>query len=757
MKFATGFGAKHTENNTGNDYPVISGAEIAAMAKNPPSVSKPESQWIIASGYHAHDARSHSAQYEHGSFGLLVIDVDEDGPGLDILDGTIVGLFGDVGRIIYSSRSAKFENLKWRALVFIKEPITGEEYYNVQNALFDEMDKRGIKCDRALARPGQLIYLPNRGDHYEFKVVPKAKAAIPSIITQRVAEHKAKEERAKAEMMAERDRKAAFRAANASDDDENLTEWFNERKDVEVLMQQYGYEKLAGSWKSPMSTTGSFAVKVFGQTWVSLSGTDYDNGIGAQTESCCWGDSYDLFAFFEHKNDHQAAWRAIGAEKRKEGVVVQLVPQSPFQAVDTPLEMLPEVSVGNVIEPAFVFDDKGRFIFNHHNVMEVFRCHHEWVDVFAFDDFAQRKMLMKQIPGTRGNPAWFKPRELRDSDYIATLRWLHQNEMPRAQKGVVQDCVDAQCEENIISPVKHWLESLKVKNPDDNILEDWIIRYMGAVADNDEEAEYIRQVSSKWLISAVARALTPGAKADAVLIMEGSQGAGKSTALRFLCGDEWFGDALPPMHTKDASDYVRGKWIVELAELSNVNKSEVEVVKAFVSRTEERFRPAYGRSEISYPRHCVFAGTTNKADYLRDETGNRRFWPIKIGRHIDTNGIKAAREEIWAHAVKAFKNGAEWWLDAGADVIARREQDKRLSVDEWAGKIESFVEELDEVSITQVCTEALFIEVRHIGRAEQNRISAIFATLGFERDGKFHRGPFRNQSRFRRKKVRLAG
>ena len=743
MNFATGYGSKHTENHTGKDYPIITPSQVAEMAKNPPSVDKAAAQWIIASDYHSHDARSHAAQYANGKFGVLVIDVDEDGPSLERLDSTIVGVFGEVGRIIYSSRSATIENLKWRAMIFIKTPLNGEQYHDTQIALFDVMQDRGIKCDRALARPGQLIYLPNKGEYYEFKVVPKGKADIPDAVLIKAKQRKADEEQAEREMRAERDRKAAERAASAMGDQESLTAWFNERNDVEAVMQKYGYEKLAKSWKSPLSTTGSYAVKVFDQTWVSLSGTDYDNGIGMRSKTCCWGDAYDLYVFYEHQGNHEAAWRAIGADKRRTEVVVKLVPQSKEAAPQQEEQQLPN--------PYFVEDEKGRVIFNHHNVMETFRCNEEWQNVFAFDDFAQRKMVMRQIPASDGNPSWFKPREIKDGDYIATLRWFNRNGFPRASKNSIQDCVDAQCHENVISPVKHWLEGLTVENPSDDILENWLFRYMDAQAESQDEIEYIKQVSAKWLISAVARAISPGCKADAVLILEGSQGAGKSTALRFLCSDEWFGDALPPMHTKDASDYVRGKWIVELAELSNVNKAEVEIVKAFVSRSEERFRPAYGRSEISYPRHCVFAGTTNKSDYLRDETGNRRFWPVRIGAKIDTNGIKAARDQIWAHAVKAYKDGQQWWLDEKADALARQEQDKRLAVDEWTGKIESFVERKDEVSITEVAVEALFFEVKNIGRLEQNRIASILATLGYVRDGRFTSGDRRFQARFRRK------
>jgi len=270
---------------------------------------------------------------------------------------------------------------------------------------------------------------------------------------------------------------------------------------------------------------------------------------------------------------------------------------------------------------------------------------------------------------------------------------------------------------------------------------------LGVELKSDEHAEYVYEVSRKWLISAVARALDAGCKADAVLILEGSQGAGKSTALRMLAGEEWFGDALPQMGSKDASDYLRGKWIVELAELSNINKAEVEIVKAFVSRTEERFRPAYGRSEICYPRQCVFAGTTNKADYLRDETGNRRFWPIKCGK-IDTDMVKREREMLWGEAVRAYKSGEKWWLSRQVEEYARIEQESRLSVDEWTGVVANYCEGKIAVGISQIAQGAFEIQIKDVNRQTQNRISAILSAIGYVRDGQFSSGEQRGKAKY---------
>ena len=145
----------------------------------------------------------------------------------------------------------------------------------------------------------------------------------------------------------------------------------------------------------------------------------------------------------------------------------------------------------------------------------------------------------------------------------------------------------------------------------------WLSTYLGA-----DDTEYSRAVGSRWLISAVARIFRPGAKADCCLILEGPQGIRKSTALRTVAG-EYFTDELADLGSKDAAMQTRGVWIIELSELDNLSHAEVARIKAFMSRTTDRFRPPYGMRLVESPRQCVFAGTVNHGTYLRDETGGQ--------------------------------------------------------------------------------------------------------------------------------------
>jgi predicted P-loop ATPase len=180
-------------------------------------------------------------------------------------------------------------------------------------------------------------------------------------------------------------------------------------------------------------------------------------------------------------------------------------------------------------------------------------------------------------------------------------------------------------------------------------------------------------------------------KADHMLILEGPQGARKSTAIKVLAGEQWFTDELPELGSKDAAIHMQGVWIVEIAELDAMSRAEVSRIKAFLTRTTDRFRPPYGRYTIEVPRQCVFAGTVNLDTCLRDETGNRRFWPLRSGT-IDIDALVSDREQLWAEAVHRFREGAIWWIDDPALLAeAAAAQEARYQSDAWEDLIEHWL------------------------------------------------------------------
>jgi predicted P-loop ATPase len=238
----------------------------------------------------------------------------------------------------------------------------------------------------------------------------------------------------------------------------------------------------------------------------------------------------------------------------------------------------------------------------------------------------------------------------------------------------------------------------------------------------------------------VARIYEPGCKADYMVCLEGPQGARKSSACSIL-GGEWFSDSLPDIRSgKDVPQHLNGKWLIEVAELSALDKAEAAALKAFITRPDERYRPSYGRKEVHEPRQCVFIGTTNKAAYLRDETGGRRFWPVKVGI-INTTKLAADRDQLFAEAVYLHGKEVKWWPTQAfeAEHIAPQ-QEARYEADAWEDKIAEYLGASEKKTILAVARSALFIDLPKIGTAEQRRIAAALERLGWRRAARGNNG-----------------
>ena len=194
-----------------------------------------------------------------------------------------------------------------------------------------------------------------------------------------------------------------------------------------------------------------------------------------------------------------------------------------------------------------------------------------------------------------------------------------------------------------------------------------------------------------------------------------------------------------------------GKWIVEMSELSAVRKAEVEDMRRFLTRRDEKFRPAYGRVSVHRPRRCVFAGSTNSDDYLKDPTGERRFWIVKCINAIDLVGLTGIRDMLWGEAFAAYVADENWYLDDQTAAIAKQEQIERVDEDAWLDQIDQLVGDLREIAIDQVM-DLMAMERVQRNRASKGRIVTCLLTLGFRRAGKFNdRGDGRrNKVRFSR-------
>ncbi len=253
------------------------------------------------------------------------------------------------------------------------------------------------------------------------------------------------------------------------------------------------------------------------------------------------------------------------------------------------------------------------------------------------------------------------------------------------------------------------------------------------------------KIGRMFLIAMIARIMRPGCKADYMLVLEGDQGAQKSTACSVLAGD-WFSDNLPDLNHGDSirlSMHLRGKWLVEIGEMSSFNKADTNALKEFITQTEERYTPKFGRNEVIEPRQCLFIGTTNKSAYLRDETGGRRFWPVKTST-IDVAALREDRDQLFAEAMDAYRNGETWWPDRDFEIEhIRPEQEARYEADAWEELIGTFLHSQNKVTILQGARDGLFLDTPKIGTTEQRRISAALERLAWHKGA---RGP--NGERF---------
>jgi predicted P-loop ATPase len=342
-------------------------------------------------------------------------------------------------------------------------------------------------------------------------------------------------------------------------------------------------------------------------------------------------------------------------------------------------------------------------------------------DCLAYDEMACTAMLLHQVGYPIGGDL-LDPRSLTDTDVTEIQRWLQHAGLERIGRPPVQDAVDCYARKHGYHPVRQYLADLQWDSQER--VGNWLQTYLGA-----EGTEYTKAVGKMFLVAMCARIIEPGCKSDHMLVLEGPQGALKSTACAVLA-DQWFSDNLPDITAgKDASQHLRGKWLIEVAEMHAMNRAEASLLKSFISRTVERYRPTYGRLEVVEPRQCAFIGTTNKEIYLRDETGGRRFWPVKCGT-IDIERLAEDRDQLFAEAVKLYESQQQWWPDKDfeAEHIVPQ-QSARYELDAWSDAAMRHLQTVARTTIPELAANALGLDIRHLGIPEQKRIAAILTRL----------------------------
>ena len=387
------------------------------------------------------------------------------------------------------------------------------------------------------------------------------------------------------------------------------------------------------------------------------------------------------------------------------------------------------------------------------------------------DPLLQNIVFNQQLDGMeiKGAVPWQHPSKYwRDADDAQLISYVDSHYGTFSQRNY-QIAVTKVSDDRSYHPIREYLDALPEWDKISRV-DTLLIDYLGA-----EDNAYVRAVTRKTLCAAVRRVQEPGVKFDTMLVLNGPQGIGKSTLISRLAG-EWFSDSLNLGDTKDktAAEKLQGYWILEIGELAGLRKAEVETLRSFLSRQNDIYRAAFGRRATPHPRQCIFFGTTNaESGYLRDTTGNRRFWPVKTpgGGSKHSWDITAEEiEQIWAEVLVYVKAGEKLHLAADIESLAKEEQREALESDEREGLVRDFLETLlpenwDSMDLferrsflsgvsnigakgtvrrTRVCNMEIWCELfgkdqGNLGRAESNTLAAMLTKLGWIRQEKKER------------------
>ena len=369
-------------------------------------------------------------------------------------------------------------------------------------------------------------------------------------------------------------------------------------------------------------------------------------------------------------------------------------------------------------------NDKGKMLPNHANAMLALRGDPDIRDVFAYDQMLRAVVMMHEIGSIHTCHRW-----VIEADVFNLQEWFQQVALiPSMKVEVVRGALNTYAHERAFHPVIDYLMALEWDGTPR--LASWLTTYLGA-----ELSQYNTNIGKMFLVSMVARVISPGCQADHMIVLEGAQGILKSSACRVL-GGEWFSDHLPDITSgREVSQHLRGKWLVEVAEMHAMGRAEATLLKSFISRTIEQYRPSYGRLEVYEPRQCVFVGTTNMDTYLRDPTGGRRFWPVRTGitGRIELGLLEENRDQLFAEAVDAFGNHDPWWPDQQLErELIKPEQNARYTGDVWETLIEEYLHGKSRAAVIDIARDKLGFANKDMRQDVSLRIASILRDLGWE-------------------------
>lgn len=389
-------------------------------------------------------------------------------------------------------------------------------------------------------------------------------------------------------------------------------------------------------------------------------------------------------------------------------------------------EQLKQTVTPNGWKAKLRYDNDGNLKLMLFNLVTLFSQDPAWRGVLFYDEFSGEilKRALPPLPNAALG-VWS------DLDSEKARVWLEEQYDLSPQSGALVDAaIQVVADLHSVHVVRDYLEPLVWDGKPR--LKTWLLRYLGA-ADTPTH----RFVGQAWLCGAVLRAYQPGSKFDNVLVLEGPQGVGKSEALSVL-GGAWHCESITDVGSKDSLMNLRGMWIIEFAELDAISRVESARIKQHISAKSDVYRPSYGRRSITVPRQNVFAATCNPDKYLKDETGARRFWPVRCGKTLDLEGLRRDKDQLWAEAVYLWRRGEQTWATLDMTYLTEA-QNERFIEDPWEEHVEGFLVQRTEVLIREVL-DFLDVEVARQTQSDKNRVAKILRRLGFvcvvERQGK---------------------
>lgn len=354
-----------------------------------------------------------------------------------------------------------------------------------------------------------------------------------------------------------------------------------------------------------------------------------------------------------------------------------------------------------------------------------------YAKLFVWDEMAGELRRTSPVPGSSESG----PGQVLDSDVDALRHHIAERYAFDPGREHAWSAVGLVARQARVHPVRTWLRTLKWDGTPrvDTMLPDYFgcqpqVEAPGA----PNTLARLAQAARVLMLSAIARVERPGCKADICVVFHGAQALKKSTSFGALAGPDWFSDAhLDFRDPQGASMAIRGKWIVELSELSAVRGRDVEPVKAFLTRAVDRFRPPYGRAFVEWPRQCVFVGTSNDRQPFQDRTGNRRFFSVFAADRADDTAIRLRRDQLWAEAFHRFQIGERWWLEAEEEAAAALVQEQFTAPDgddAWVQPIGAYLAAPTRTWVTvKDLLWALNFEVPRMGKADELRVAQIMA------------------------------